>query len=71
MILPDADGAINTGSAASDPVVTRLLGTGPWAWQGVAPFGFLRDGLLYTPWGAGSWGAHATQPNTIFANFVR
>ena len=31
----------------------RLLGTGPWAWTGMSPVAFLRNGKLHTPWGPG------------------
>jgi len=66
----DAEAVVSAWTSMSDPIVTRLIGTGPWAWQGVAPFAFLRDGTLHTPWGSGRWGAHTSAPNTIFANFV-
>ena len=66
----DASSVISSFTAADKPVVTRLIGTGPWAWQGVAPFAFLAEGALHTPWGAGKWGPHPTLANTILANFV-
>ena len=47
-----------------------MLGTGPWAWTGVASVGFLRRGVLHTPWGAGSWKAHDSGDGTIVASFV-
>ena len=46
------------------------MGTGPWAWTGVAPLAFLAGGKLHTPWMTGQWGVHPTTPDAIFANFV-
>ena len=48
----------------------NLLGSGPWAWQGVSPIAFLGGGHMHTPWGLGTWEVHPTQPSTIYANFV-
>ena len=48
----------------------RLLGSGPWSWQGVTPLGFLGGGVLHTPWGAGTWEIDSGKDNTIRASFV-
>lgn len=70
---PDLDGgggAVGDGRRPPAAIVARLLGSGPWAWSGVAPIGFLGGGRLHTPWGEGSWGAHPTVNGAIFANFL-
>lgn len=52
-------------------IYRRLLGSGPWSWQGVSPLAFLGGGVLSTPWGKGTWEAHPTRgADTILANFV-
>ena len=53
-----------------DGIVGRLLGSGPWAWSGVSPLGFLAGGRLYTPWAEGTWGVHPHSTGAIFANFL-
>ena len=44
-----------SSSQSKSPLAQRLLGSGPWAWGGVAPMAFLNDSLLVTPWGEGVW----------------
>jgi hypothetical protein len=52
-------------------VYRRLVGSGPWSWQGVTPVAFLGGGVLHTPWGPGTWEPHPTKGgSTIYANFV-
>jgi hypothetical protein len=52
-------------------IYRRLIGSGPWSWQGVSALGFLGGGVLHTPWGKGTWEPHPTRgANTIYANFV-
>ena len=51
-------------------IAKRLIGSGPWAWQAVAPLAFLPNGRLFTPWGRGVWWPHDEQPNVIQCNFV-
>lgn len=58
------------GFDPSAPIAQRLLGSGPWAWTGMAPVAFLPKGRLFTPWGRGVWYPHEDKPNTIHANFV-
>jgi len=70
MLAKGSEDAAVTNWDDSAPVVRRLLGSGPWAWEGVAPLGFLGGGRLVTPWGAGKWGAHPSEPGAIYANFV-
>lgn len=54
-----------------DRIYQRLLGSGPWSWQGVSPVAFLGGGVLHTPWGPGTWSPHPTRGvDTIYANFV-
>ena len=52
-------------------IYKRLLGSGPWSWQGVAPLAFLGGGVLHTPWGRGAWAVHADGgESSIRADFV-
>ncbi|KAL1504143.1 hypothetical protein AB1Y20_010552 [Prymnesium parvum] len=60
----------SSSAQADSPITVRLIGSGPWAWQGVAPLAFLSGGVLHTPWGPGQWSAHPSLPSTIYANFV-
>ena len=56
---------------SEDHIYKRLLGSGPWSWQGVSPLAFLGGGVLHTPWGRGSWEVNpAAGVNAIHANFV-
>ena len=74
----DGEGGVEAAAAAakwrrmSDArIYRRLLGSGPWSWQGVAPLAFLGGGVLHTPWGAGTWEVDPTREATsIHANFV-
>ena len=59
-----------SSSSGSELVIQRLIGTGPWAWQGVGPIGFFAEGHLHTPWWRGSWGPHSSVRGAIYANFV-
>jgi len=51
-------------------ITLRLVGSGPWAWTGVAPFAFLPHGRLFTPWGRGTWWPHESLESAIHCNFV-
>jgi len=51
-------------------IYKRLVGSGPWAWQGVSPLAFLGGGVLHTPWGAGTWEVDTTHESTVRATFV-
>jgi len=62
--------AAEGGGGKGGATVRRVLGTGPWAWTGVASVGFLRRGVLHTPWGAGRWKPHDSGDGTIVASFV-
>lgn len=58
------------GAGAGGDAVRRLLGSGPWAWTGVSSVGWLRGGVLHTPWGMGTWRAHEAGDGRIVATFV-
>ena len=60
--------AAEGGGGKGGAMVRRLLGTGPWVWTGVASVGFLRRGVLHTPWGAGRWKPHDSGDGTIVAS---
>lgn len=57
---------------ARHPAVLRVLGTGPWAWSGIAPMAFLDGGVLVSPWGAGSYrpDMEDTEQKTLLLSFV-
>ena len=65
-----ASTAAEGGDGPGGEMVRRLLGSGPWAWTGVSPVGWLRGGVLHTPWGPGTWKPHASNDGTIIASFV-
>lgn len=52
------------------PAVQKVLGTGPWAWQGVPPIAFLEGGLLSTPWGQGEYSPVPGSKDTLLLKFV-
>ena len=62
--------AAEGGGGKGGAMVRRLLGTGPWVWTGVASVGFLRRGVLHTPWGAGRWKPHDSGDGTIVASLT-
>lgn len=57
---------------AKHPSVLRVLGTGPWAWAGIAPMAFLDRGVLVSPWGTGSYRPDLTdgEQKTLILSFV-
>lgn len=75
----DDEGATAVAAAAAKwrrtshaRIYKRLLGSGPWSWQGVAPLAFLGGNVLHTPWGKGSWQVpvKGAGENVIEASFV-
>ncbi len=68
--VPDSPPDGWSAESAEAPIAKRLLGSGPWAWTGVAPLAFLPEGRLHTPWGRGTWRPHESLPSTVRADFV-
>ena len=80
-VLPQetALGAAPFGPAAEAEaerkLVEQLAASGPWAWAGNTPFGFMRGGELLTPWGLGKWGVRrasgdAAGIGAVYADFA-
>lgn len=46
-----------TAGLRSSGAAARLVGTGPWQWQGAGELFLLRGGWAMTPWGTARWGA--------------
>ena len=55
-----------------------MAGSGPWFWAGSGTMGFMRGGVLITPWGEGIWGLKRSAgggeelapSDTVFADFA-
>ena len=64
------------GALTGAPLVSEIAGSGPWFWAGSGPLGFMRGGVLITPWGEGVWGLkrggqeEAAPADTVFADFA-
>ena len=62
------------GAFSGAPLSSEVAGSGPWFWAGSGPLGFMRSGVLITPWGEGVWGLQRSSesaPNdTVFADFA-
>ena len=57
------------------PLLSEVAASGPWFWAGSGPLGFLRGGVLVTPWGEGVWGvtrgsSETADADTVFADFA-
>ena len=70
-----AGGGGGTGAgAALPPLLSEVSGSGPWFWAGSGPLGFLRGGVLVTPWGEGVWGisrgSEQADDATVFVDFA-
>jgi len=50
--------------------VARVAGKGPWAWAGITTMAFLADGLLMSPWGAGTYAPVEGTEDTLTVTFV-
>lgn len=46
-----------TAALPGSGAAARVVGTGPWQWQGAGELFFLRGGWAMTPWGTSWWGA--------------
>lgn len=47
--------AVKADGALAAPLLAEVAGSGPWFWAGSGPLGFMRGGVLITPWGEGVW----------------
>jgi hypothetical protein len=61
--------------ATPPPLLGEVAGSGPWFWAGSGPLGFMRGGVLITPWGEGVWGVTRSSgdkadADTVFADFA-
>ena len=75
-------GGIDGGAPDAPPLVRDVAASGPWFWAGSGPLGFLRGGVLVTPWGEGVWGlerklttalgsdVERAPPDAVFADFA-
>jgi len=71
-------GGLDGGVADAPPLVGDIAGSGPWFWAGSGPLGFLRGGVLVTPWGEGMWGLsrrtdgveESAPSDAVFADFA-
>ena len=50
--------------------VSRLIGTGPWAWSGIPTMAFYNHGVLITPWGHGTYYPDRTAPDVVWLEFA-
>lgn len=68
-------GDIYDSGAEGVSLINDIAGSGPWTWAGSGPLGFLRGGVLITPWMEGTWGVRRNADerapaNAIFADFA-
>ncbi|KAG8462690.1 hypothetical protein KFE25_004666 [Diacronema lutheri] len=68
---PPPKGAHRAESAQLAPgsLAAIIAGAGPFAWAGMTPAAFLREGRFQTPWGVGTWGPKRGVPNVVEATF--
>ena len=63
-------GGIDGGAPDAPPLVTDVAASGPWFWAGSGPLGFLRGGVLVTPWGEGVWGLERKLATAVLGSDV-
>ncbi len=68
-------GGLDGGEPGAPPLVRDVAASGPWFWAGSGPLGFLRGGVLVTPWGEGVWGlerdgGERAPSDAVFADFA-
>ena len=52
------------------PAVTKVMGSGPWAWAGVTTMAFFDHGRLHTPWGPGHYAPAPGRDDALIMSFV-
>ena len=74
-VAPERTRPAADAAADGAPLLREIAGSGPWFWAGSGPFGFMRGGVLITPWGTGTWGVTRSDgeeapSDAVFADFA-
>ena len=69
-LMDEAQQLPASGWDVHHPAVTKVMGSGPWAWAGVTTMAFFDHGRLHTPWGPGHYAPAPGRDDALIMSFV-